>query len=163
MGHQLTALITTPSVLEYFACQNGLLKPIALSQELAMLPLSADTLDFLLPSLGKEVNGFVYLGTSVLDLLKVLSEGAMVAYIETEYFGGAGRQGAVVCDKGSQVYIGWNESDSSDPEIWPINRALKLLGVKKEHSDFDEFDALRLSQYRRTEDWIQRVAADNCG
>ena len=77
------------------------------------------------------------------------SRGASLAIIETDYFGGAGGQGAGVLAGGEWV-MPWTWSSTDDqpqPEIGPISRALMDLGVHR-HGSFDEFEALELGQYR---------------
>jgi hypothetical protein len=70
-----------------------------------------------------------------------------VAYIEAEFFGGEGMQGAVMFDHGI-IFSGTLKSKSA------INMALKFLGVSK-LSYGDEFEAIGLGKYRKTEDWIK--------
>jgi hypothetical protein len=71
-----------------------------------------------------------------------------IAYIETEYFGGVGWQGAAVYSGGETVMVpGWRESG-------PIDRALRLIGVKCLLLR-DRFQALGLEAYRSNDDLIQ--------
>ena len=170
MGHMLTALIASPVLLSKLTQQYGLRLPVELPQGFAMLPLSPNTLDFLLnsPERGdsKLLEGFEFLDSQMVALFKKLSSDEFVAYVETEYFGGTGGQGAIVFKGGEQIYVG-HDSDFEDGKLIPqselnarslddraINGALKLLGVKKSVADLDEFDALHLGDYRETEDWI---------
>ena len=77
----------------------------------------------------------------LVDLLTTLSRRAPVAYIETDFFGGVGRQSATAYVDGSAVYTG----DSS--AAGPINEALRVIGVKTAQGT-DEFDALGLGRLR---------------
>jgi len=70
-----------------------------------------------------------------------------VAYIEAEFFAGEGMQGAIMFDHGI-IFSSPLKSKSA------INVALKFLGVSK-LSYVDEFEAIGLGKYRKTEDWIK--------
>jgi len=106
---------------------------------------------------------FRCLSAALAEALESLSTGGPVAYMETEYFGGAGSQSAVVWAQG-QVALGplqtvteWaNEHLVCVPLAErAINRVLQVLGVYRGHH-IDEFEALGLGQFRDTADWAQR-------
>ncbi|MBU1211081.1 MAG: hypothetical protein KJ587_07395 [Alphaproteobacteria bacterium] len=88
------------------------------------------------------------------------SQGAAVAYLETAYFGGAGEQSAVLWKDGRLVLgpLTMALTAARRPRsLWPINAALRGLGVKTEGTQFaDEFDAIGLGEYRSHDD----IAAD---
>ncbi len=68
-----------------------------------------------------------------------------MAYVETDYFGGVGGQGAAVySDRQVIMEPEWGESGS-------INRALKMIGVKRNLLG-DRFSALGLGAYRSNDD-----------
>lgn len=73
---------------------------------------------------------------------KGLKKNRLVAYCETDYFGGFGEQTAVVWDNKEQLY---GQTDS----YGPINSALKLIGVERE-TGLDEFDTIGLGKFRDT-------------
>jgi hypothetical protein len=76
---------------------------------------------------------FQYLTREVIAALKEASLGGTLAYFETEYFGGAGGQGAAAFKDGDLIFgPEWKK-------IGPINQALKLLGVRLERPFYDEF------------------------
>lgn len=64
----------------------------------------------------------------------------LLAYIETDYFGGFGDQSAIVFEAGEIVFKSINVEDS-------INKALYRLGVIADNEK-DEFDSMHLSEYR---------------
>jgi hypothetical protein len=70
-----------------------------------------------------------------------------IAWIETDYFGGAGDQSAILWKDGKKKRyrkrLGHN-----------IDDAAKELGVVCE-GDFDEFDTLGLGRYRTNESWLR--------
>ena len=79
-----------------------------------------------------------------------------VAYVEAEYFGGAGSQFAALW-RGGVLILGplILEEDKPWPAPgWsPISQALRHLGVTA-GGHYDEFDAIRLGRHRDVEDWI---------
>jgi hypothetical protein len=97
------------------------------------------------------VPGFQCLRRSWADLAGKASVGAMIAYVETEYFGGAGNQAAVVYQNG-QIVTGPTTGDSGSRSEWPINAAMRSLGVKR--GDYvDEFAAIGFGLVRKNEDF----------
>jgi hypothetical protein len=85
----------------------------------------------------------------VAELLTATSTHGPIAYVETEYFGGLGDQGAAVYRDGSLVYaVGM--SDLDDPRhggFGNINGALRLLGVEAQDGE-DEIDSVGLNHRR---------------
>lgn len=69
-----------------------------------------------------------------------------IAYIETQYHGGTGGQGAVMFTDGE---ISWGpELD----EVGPINTVLSLLGSTK-IGQLDAFDSVGISRHRMNDGW----------
>lgn len=75
--------------------------------------------------------------------------GAAVAYVEAEFFGGAGGQAAAVWEAGALV-LGPLVDEAA------INRALARIGVARSGFD-DEFAVLQLHRCRMTDDWFKLV------
>lgn len=75
-----------------------------------------------------------------------ISQRGRIAYIEAEFFGGAGIQAAAVWEKGSLIQAPFVEQHA-------INQALRSLGVQVA-SGKDEFDTLQLGAHRNIEDWV---------
>ncbi len=82
------------------------------------------------------------------DILSTLSAFCPLLYFETEYFGGMGRQVAIVFKDGAIAF------GPAKNEIGPINEGLRLLGAKRKASN-DEFDSIGLGRYRYTNDWLK--------
>lgn len=83
-------------------------------------------------------------------LLAKLSADGILAYVETEYHGGQGGQGAVVIQDGKEIMPPeWSESDT-------INRALRLLGVGSTNTE-DEFLMLGLGMSRDNDDLLDQL------
>ncbi|MFH8796006.1 hypothetical protein [Streptomyces sp. NPDC017941] len=88
-------------------------------------------------------------------LLTVCPKAGPVAYVEAEYFGGAGTQTAQVWDDGKTVLgpLCMAEGEPPPTSGTPISQALRRLGaVKGDH--VDEFSAVGLGRHRDTVDWL---------
>jgi len=84
----------------------------------------------------------------LLDMLHKATNGAPVAWVETDYFGGAGEQSGILIKDGKITEY---------PD--DINGALCNMGVKKE-SNMDEFDTIGLGGYRTNDDAFGRESDD---
>lgn len=138
MGHRLLAFIGSASQLIPVAMTLKLREPRHLSPELALLPV-ADEFG------GHTGEGEWAPPAAVLQLLAQHAHATPIAFVETDYFGGTGGQGAVVFNDGAAIY---------GPEwgvIGPINRALALLGVEITPPSTDEFDTIGLGWLRSVE------------
>ena len=117
-------------------------------QDFVILPIDADFIDSVTEARPTQsTNTFMLLTDAFGDFLRELSRLGPVVYIETEYFGGSGGQGAAVYSDGRvMMEPEWGESG-------PINRALEMLGVKRGLLG-DRFSALGLGAYRSNDDLI---------
>jgi hypothetical protein len=152
MGHHIQAIIGSNHVLQSLRQRFGESRVAKLNQGLLLLPLTEAFYDAL-PSASDAFtsNGefhFRFLDSKVVALLIDASKIGPVAYVETEYFGGDGDQGAIVAHEGKIVF-GPAAGDGS------INAALRLIGAEKETSH-DEFEAIGLGRFRSNEDWIEQ-------
>jgi hypothetical protein len=78
---------------------------------------------------------------------------AAVAYVETDYFGGAGDQAAIAWKDGRIAF--WPERAS----IGTVSDALRRIGVVKGDAR-DEFEAVGLDLHRGNADWRRQAMAD---
>ncbi len=81
-----------------------------------------------------------------------------IAYLEIDLFGGVGERAAAVWEQG-QLKWGPERNQSGDKvELREnaTNRALRIIGVQV-NNEYDEFDALELGRYRRTDEWTEIV------
>ena len=152
MGHHIQAIIGSEHVLQSLQQRFGVSRVVELSQGLFLLPLTEEFYNAL-PSAADAFawSGqfhFCFLDSKVVALLIDASKADAVAYVETEYFGGDGDQGAIVAREGKIVF-GPAAGDGS------INAALGLIGARKE-TGHDEFDAIGLGRFRSNEDWIEQ-------
>ena len=97
--------------------------------------------------------------------LKDLSFKGKCAYIETDYFGGAGSQLAEAWENGDRIlgpYISFDGNESWEypkevKEVYrAINRCLSIIGVFKDEGK-DEFDSIRLGWYRSNDDFLEEI------
>ena len=152
MGHCIQALVATPDIADHLRTTYPQLPCVSAGQGFAILPIDAGFIDSVTEARPPEsTNAFMLLTDAFQDFLRDLSRFGRVAYIETEYFGGVGGQGAAVYS-GRQVIMEpeWGESGS-------INRALKLIGVSRRLLG-DRFSALGLEAYRSNDDIVEAAA-----
>ena len=106
MGHSIQAIVGSKHVLDRVQQRFGTSRVIELSQGLYLLPMleelydalpSADDLKF--PT---EYPQFTFLSPKLVTLLTAASKEGAVAYVETDYFGGLGDQGAIVAKEGNR-------------------------------------------------------------
>lgn len=146
MGHQISGLIAETPSAGRFASEHQLAPPTALSNGLSFIALDGDNLVQVTgPGGGAAVDGFEYLTPELIAALRYASQFFSCAYIETEYWGGTGDQGAVVFQAGMITF---------GPKRAPcgvINEALAKLGVVSTDPTIDAFDHLGLGQYRSNE------------
>ena len=155
MGHCIQIIATTLDVATSIGVEFPQLRILQTIDSHAIIPIEADFIDSVTsarPNKDTDHLGFMLLTDSFLDWLQTLSRIGRIAYLETEYFGGQGGQGAVVLEN-AKVLLGpiWDDSGT-------INDALELIGVPL-HSQHDRFVSLRLCDYR-SNDRIQDALED---
>jgi hypothetical protein len=156
--HDVDALIAKSDHLAaaVSGLKNATLCPLA--QGLSLLPITealAEELTLCTP----EVEGSLTKPLSILsDGLNALAVGISretpVVYISTSYFGGHGKQDAVVWDSGS---VRFSPVTKGYEQVWPnspISQALRMIGVVANDRE-DEFDALGLGKHRKTQNWAE--------
>ena len=122
--------------------------PVPLTQRFSIVPLFDAVLDTLEKQEGDVLPGFTFLDKSLSESLASASESSPLVYLETDYFGGAGSQGAVAYDGGSVVF------GPAHGDIGPISLALARIGVVRGDA-YDEFDALGLGRLRGMDDFAE--------
>jgi len=172
MTHHIIALIGPSSLIEEASEHVRGPAPTALPFGLSILPLGGDQIDQLadyrdpwnpLPT----YDGFMYLGPELeAGIARAAPQGRLL-YVETNYFGGIGYQGATLFDAGrpvwkailTNVHDAWPRPPNYDswaagrPKLefrTPISRGLSRLGVPEPTSG-DEFDAVGLGRFRTLE------------
>lgn len=165
MGHHINALIGSEQTLASLAAKFGRPEATKIVSDLWILPLDEQRMDALAMSAEPSFDGFTYLRPQLADAIgKALGEG-IALYIETEYFGGMGGQGAALFENGKLI---WHRSESTfqtekpkplfarlfgtqkTPSKSPISEGLACLGVVAPNGD-DEFDSAGLARFRSME------------
>ena len=146
MAHCIQAIVTKSHVADRIRAVYPQLPSVGMRQGFIILPVDDLFVDSVTePQASQSSETWMRLTDAFHDLLRELSRFGPLAYIETEYFGGVGGQGAAVYSDGMVVMKPeWSNSGT-------INRALKLIGVKSRLLG-DRFSALGLDQYRSNDD-----------
>ena len=144
--YTLQAIIAKAGTLNSSRLEGAQIVPMQQGYE--MLPLTDALLEqheiIFLPLTDE---GLADLPDNIKSACEILSVKNKLAYIEAEYFGGAGTQACAVFSNGKMVAAP-TISESA------INQALKTLGVTK-NSNFDEFEAVGLNAERDTNKWVK--------
>ena len=90
------------------------------------------------------------LATTHIPNVREFGKGKTIAKISTDYFGGNGHQEAKLFVNNKMEY---DQSNEQDFKLHPINDVLKMMGVIS-NSGMDEFDTIRLGNYRSNSDFI---------
>lgn len=150
MGHTIQGFVATPRAAARAALVQGAVAIPLEAAGLAFIPLTdalADHLSSLFPAaLYDRYAEFWKLSPSALLWVCEMSTEGRVAYIETDYFGGAGAQAAAAWEAGQLI------QRPTKARVGPINDALELLGVQRTETK-DEFSVAGLDRHRRMEDW----------
>ena len=102
-----------------------------------------------------------WLTQSATQAAKLASADHFVGYVETEYFGGIGGQGAVVWLNGLVVYGPAVSGIDLRPGVTTVTEkaipnALRMMGVVAT-SGLDEFDTVGLGRHRSNESWLAAI------
>lgn len=151
----LQAVIATESVLRKLAGSTTEASIVPLGQHLWLLPMTDALFDAGTAAGAPELDGFWEAPTGFDRLLTACSEAGPVAYVEADYFGGAGTQSAQVWDAGKIVLgpLHLAEGEPLPTTGTPISQALRRLGAAK-GNHVDEFSAVELGRHRDTDDWL---------
>lgn len=155
MGHCIHAIVAPHVTSDVISSCWPELPRLIRDNGFNIFPVDADLIDArIAPDETPNENGdeFMLLTPGFLKLLQSLSRDGQLAYVETEYFGGAGGQGALVFHNGVQIM----------PPTWDvfgtINNALKLIGVKHQETG-DRFDAIGFGSVRDNDGLLELIAA----
>jgi hypothetical protein len=123
------------------------LQVVGLRCGIDMLPLTTEALMFYgIPFCPLVDEGKAEVPPKLLKLCEALSNKCTLAYIEAEFFGGAGAQARALFSEGKAI----GQAVVSESAI---NDALRYLGVTKGEAH-DEFDRVGLGQHRDTDRWL---------
>ncbi|MEV6829309.1 hypothetical protein [Amycolatopsis sp. NPDC051102] len=155
--YRLESVIGGDAVLRRLAGSVVAARIVPLHGPLSMLLMTDEYFDAVTVPGAPKLAGFWKAPAGFGSSLAACSELGPVAYVEAEYFGGAGTQSAQVWHRGAvllgPLHVAENERPPADGS--PISQALRALGVRR-GAHFDEFDAAGLGRHRRPEDWLAR-------
>lgn len=146
MGHSIRAILGPYEAVRVLAGGWDFAEAVRLPQGFGMVFLTDALLDGIAEqrrlSGGPLYPGLFYLTAAADQFLRQSSLHTRLAYVETDYFGGAGTQAGVLYQNGQAAFHGGEGA---------VNRLLRELGVRRGFRR-DEFDSLGLESYRRMED-----------
>ncbi|RKS05326.1 hypothetical protein DFP74_0920 [Nocardiopsis sp. Huas11] len=151
----LEAVVAARPVLDALVGANEHAHPVPLVSGLSLLPMTDGLFDSVTVAGVPRDEVFWKLPSGFDRALAACSTHGPVAYLEAEYFGGAGEQNAQVWDGGRVVLGPLRLLDGRPVPVGgsPISQALRRLGVVG-GEDVDEFDAVGLGLHRRTAGWL---------
>ncbi|MEU8951735.1 hypothetical protein [Streptomyces sp. NPDC048489] len=155
MGYELQAVIAADELLRVASREVPGARVVPLGQGLSLMPMTDEVFDGVTDGSDGEGLGFWKLPGGFETRLAQWSSTGPVAYVEAEYFGGAGEQRAAVWDDGSLALgpLGEPEKKRFSRAVSPISQALRWLGARKSLGE-DEFEAVGLDRHRNSDDWI---------
>lgn len=150
MSHCIHVIVSPPATAGMISDRWPELPRLNRDNGFAIFPVSAALIDArVAPDRTPSQSGdkFMLLTPGFRSLLRSLSRGGLLAYVETEYWGGVGGQGALVCRDGEEIM----------PPTWSgsgaINKALELIGLPRGLFG-DRFAAAGLDSVRNNEDLL---------
>ena len=153
MGYQIQGVIGRSDRVVLVAQELDLVI-VDLSQGFSLLPWTPSNFDLLGPSDREtEPAGFLYSHSRLLQTVAERSGQEGLAYVEADFFGGTGDQGAIVFRDGKRSWLSERGQIRRGMPITPISEALQRLGVDRA-GFHDEFAALGLGRHRETEAWL---------
>lgn len=149
MGHHIEAFIFEDTMADAIRRELSSANFVALWRHLVLMPATGavyDRLHELFPETQAVVGEVGWKYPLLTGVGTMLSRHGRIAYIETDYFGGNGDQGAVA----------WSNEQLIMAPVrgrrGPIDRALALLGVQRVWGQ-DEFATTGLDRLRYMDDW----------
>lgn len=145
MSYSLQAIVGASDMMEI--CRSDGLACVALTDRLAMVPLNLALRErFDIPALPlTDEDEKPALPESLAALCSKLSKDRTVAYLEAQFFGGAGLQAHILFREGAMI-------GKPVVAVDAINQALRQFGVHA-GPDVDEFDVVGLGRHRHTHRW----------
>ncbi|MFJ8150572.1 hypothetical protein ACIQ6R_36905 [Streptomyces sp. NPDC096048] len=154
MSYDLKAVIAGSRLLAAVAVGLPSARVVDLQQGLALLPLSDAFSEAVADADQPRRADFWSLPSGFDRVLAGWSKEGSVAYVESEYFGGAGEENVAVWRNGRLVLgpLHLVEGELPSDAGSPVCRALRELGVRAGERE-DEFMAVGLGKHRNTEEW----------
>jgi hypothetical protein len=155
VGYRIEAVIGSLTVLSSIAGEHPVMVVVPLRQGFGLVPMTDAVFDAVNDGTPAGLPGFWKLPGGLGRLLCSWSARGPVAYVEAEYFGGAGTQSAAVWDGGGLALgpVVMGEAEPVPAAGTPVSQALARIGVVR-GGHRDEFEAAGLGQKRDTGDWL---------
>lgn len=154
MGHCIQTIVAPLVTANLVADRWPELPRLNRDNGFALFPVDAGLIDArIMPdqSPTESADEFLLLTNGFRRWLRQLSCGGQLAYVETDYFGGTGGQGALVCRNNLEIMPPtWSESGT-------INQALGMIGLKGVWQA-DSFAAAGFTVVRSNDDLLQLIA-----
>lgn len=167
MGHHVRLFIGPRAALRPFVALVPAARVFALtpSASLFVLPWDDEIVDAFHLAYGTgewlDIDGTrgLHLTTADMTFASRASSRTALAWIETEYHGGTGEQVAAAwIDGGLQMKPNLQREGERRPQsLWPINMALRMLGVVVKAPARDEFESFDLDGYRSNDDILAKA------
>jgi hypothetical protein len=138
-----------------------------LHERLALVPITEEAAQALSPGDRSIISLLADqpLPAALTELLRRTSREGSIAYVEADFFGGIGRQAAVLWEHG-EIALG----PLVDPEPKKLfrrrrvskgafNQVLRRMGVWVAPGQLDEFATVGLGRHRATEEWLDDAEA----
>ena len=133
------------------------LPTVGLAQDFSLVLWTSEDFDRLgVSDREAEPAGFLYAHSRLLQVVADRSGATGLAYVEAEFFGGTGEQGAVLYRNGQLEWLSEYATIGRASTVTPISQALQRLGVSR-GKFADEFDAAGLGRHRNMDDWLDDV------
>lgn len=154
MGHCIHAIVAPAATANTISATWPALPRLDRGDGFAIFPVDADLIDARIAPDKTPLetdDEFMMLTEGFRKLLQTMSRNGQLAYIETEYFGGVGGQGALVCRNGEEVMAPrWRDHGT-------INKALRLIGMRRRLFQ-DHFAAAGFDHVRDNDDILTLIA-----
>ncbi|MFB6849601.1 hypothetical protein ACFCXS_32740 [Streptomyces sp. NPDC056373] len=154
MSYDLRAVIAAGEALRVATRGLTAARTTSIGQGLSLLPVTDALRESVADGGRPGALGFHGLPGAFEEILADWSTRGPVAYVEAEYFGGVGEQGAAVWDGGGLVLgpLRVEEGEPFAPAGSAVSQALRRLGVVRSAGQ-DEFSAVGLDRHRCTDAW----------
>ena len=157
MGHCIHAIVAPIETADSIAERWPELPRLDRDNGFSVFPIDAELIDDKIAPVKTPTetgDEFMLLTDGFRNLLSSISRDGQLAYVETEYFGGVGGQGALVCRDGEEIMM------AAFANSGMINKALRLIGVRRGLLA-DEFTVAGFSEVRNNDDLLDLIEAQN--
>ncbi|RYY90961.1 MAG: hypothetical protein EOO11_23310 [Chitinophagaceae bacterium] len=146
MAYQIEAFIGKEESLQLLAAAYPAVRLVALEQGLYLAPMTPEVFRALNgEDEHPDVGSFMKMTVEVERSVRATIGGALLGYIEADYFGGSGGQQGIVWKDGRRIDLEQGHG--------AINSVLWRLGVQALEGQ-DRFESVGLDRERGTDDWL---------